>query len=81
MTDVIFQRLPNKEETILFSHAIVGITELRNMQAIGVIVLGGGTVPVEGTKDEILKKIRAAAATNAASNQGEKKNGISKRKR
>jgi ribosome-associated translation inhibitor RaiA len=69
-------RLPDKQEVIIFADAVVGVTPLPTAKAIGVIVLGGGTIPVEGTQESVLAAIRAAR------NQGKDLiNGISKRRK
>lgn len=78
MSEVKLNRLPDRTPVTLFANMIIGTTWLSSAHAVGVIVNGGGTVPVDGTEEEVLNQIRMARS--APLNQGEIVNGISKRK-
>ncbi len=60
MAEVRFITVPHKTEAILFVDACLGVITLPQARTNAVIVKGGGTVPVEGTVEEILNKLKSA---------------------
>lgn len=78
---VALTKVPDKQEVFLFTDAIAGVFNMPAIKAVGVIVIGGGTIPVEGTVPQILDIIKAAKSAALNPIQEEKPNGIPKRKK
>lgn len=79
--EVNLRRVPDGTPVTIFANMIIGTTFLPASHAVGVIVTGGGTIPVEGKEEDILKLIRVARSAPVANPPTkEKNNGIKKRK-